>query len=172
MKRIISLLLAVMIAFGCLSITASAAPTPINVTFRGTTVEFPDAQPFVDANGRTMVPLRPIGEAMGLSVSWEADTRSALFTYTRYLDVGHEYYACLFTIGSEYLNSACTYFDENYVNVDGHPLLMCRMDTAPVIRDGRTYAPVRYLAEAFGYSVSWDAATKTVQITGTGCYED
>ena len=171
MKRIISLLLAVMIAFGCLSITASAAPTPINVTFRDAAVEFPDAQPFIDENGRTMVPLRPIAEAMGLDVSWIESTRSAVFSYTRYTDTGHEYYACVFTIGSYYLNSACTYFDENYVDVGGRPLLIGKIDTAPVIREGRTYAPARYLAEAYGFTVNWDAATKTVQISGTGYYE-
>ena len=36
------------------------------------------------------------------------------------------------------------------------------MDTAAIIRDARTYAPVRYLAEAAGYDVSWDNDTRTV----------
>ena len=38
--------------------------------------------------------------------------------------------------------------------------------TAAIIRDDRTYAPIRYLAEYFGYIVGWDAATRTVTITG------
>ena len=38
------------------------------------------------------------------------------------------------------------------------------MDTAAVIIDGRTYAPVRYLAEYFGYSVEWDGMSNTVVI--------
>jgi hypothetical protein len=33
-----------------------------------------------------------------------------------------------------------------------------------VIRDGRTYLPAKYVAEALGYTVSWDAATQTVSI--------
>jgi hypothetical protein len=36
------------------------------------------------------------------------------------------------------------------------------MDTAAVIADGRTYAPVRYLAEYFGYVVKWDGTTRMV----------
>jgi hypothetical protein len=38
------------------------------------------------------------------------------------------------------------------------------MDTAAVIKNSRTYAPVRYLAEAAGYSVDWDSTAKTVVI--------
>ena len=41
-----------------------------------------------------------------------------------------------------------------------------QMDTTPVIRNDRTCAPIRSLAEFFGYTVDWDAATKTVIITG------
>lgn len=39
-----------------------------------------------------------------------------------------------------------------------------QMDTAAVIVSGRTCAPVRYLAEYFGYEVGWDASTNTVII--------
>ena len=38
------------------------------------------------------------------------------------------------------------------------------MDTAAVIVSDRTYAPVRYLAEFFGYDVGWDGASRTVLI--------
>ena len=39
------------------------------------------------------------------------------------------------------------------------------MDTAAVIVNSRTYAPIRYLAEFFGYKVDWDGKTKTVLLT-------
>jgi len=39
------------------------------------------------------------------------------------------------------------------------------MDTAAAIVNGRTYAPARYLAEAFGYNVGWDGNTSTVTIS-------
>ena len=39
------------------------------------------------------------------------------------------------------------------------------MDVAPVIIDGRTLAPARYVAEAFDYCVNWNEDTKSVLIT-------
>ena len=38
------------------------------------------------------------------------------------------------------------------------------MDTAAVIVNDRTYAPIRYLAEFFGHTVGWDGAARTVFI--------
>ena len=39
-----------------------------------------------------------------------------------------------------------------------------RMDTQPVIKEGRTYAPLRYMVQSFGYNVGWDQETKTVTV--------
>ncbi len=39
-----------------------------------------------------------------------------------------------------------------------------QMDTAAYVKDGRAMLPIRYVAEALGLSVSWDAQTKTVHI--------
>ena len=36
---------------------------------------------------------------------------------------------------------------------------------APVIIDGRTFVPVRFVADELGVTVAWDDATKTVTIT-------
>jgi hypothetical protein len=38
------------------------------------------------------------------------------------------------------------------------------MDTTAVIVNGRTFAPIRYLADYFGYRVDWDGDTYTVII--------
>jgi hypothetical protein len=39
-----------------------------------------------------------------------------------------------------------------------------QMDTTAVVKDGRTYAPLRYMVQSFGYDVSWDKETKTVVV--------
>jgi hypothetical protein len=39
-----------------------------------------------------------------------------------------------------------------------------QMDVAPVIRGGRPYLPIRYIAESFDYTVSWNAAAKIVTL--------
>ncbi len=48
-----------------------------------------------------------------------------------------------------------------YVNGAARP----PTDVAPVIRDGRTCLPARYVAESFGCRVSWDEAAQMVIIT-------
>lgn len=39
------------------------------------------------------------------------------------------------------------------------------LDTAPIIVDGRTMLPIRFISESLGLNVEWDAETKTVTIT-------
>ena len=38
------------------------------------------------------------------------------------------------------------------------------IDTCPVIKDGSTYIPARYLVEMIGYDVKWDGVTKHISI--------
>ena len=120
-----------------------AAPSGISVTVGGTAVEWTDAAPFIDANSRTMVPLRAVADAMSLTVNWDGDAREASFS-----DGSKTIY---FPIDSTSARTS-----------DGGAV---EMDTAAVIASERTYAPIRYLAEYFGYTVGWDGATQTVSLT-------
>lgn len=115
---------------------------PISVTVGGKAVAWTDAVPFIDDNSRTLVPLRAVGDAMGLTVGWDASAREASFT-----DGTKTIY---FPIGSRDARTG-----------DGGTV---SMDTAAVIKGGRTFAPIRALAEYFGYTVAWDASTRTVII--------
>lgn len=106
-----------------------------------------DAAAFVK-NGRTYVPVRYLALALGVAendIGWDGKTR----TVTLKLDN----VTLRLTIGSKTL----------YVN--GQPR---QMDVAPVIVKGRTYLPARWVAEAFGYEVHWDAGTKTVLVFPPG----
>ena len=116
--------------------------TGISVTVGGSAVVWTDASPFIDANSRTMVPLRAVADAMSLNVSWDGAAREAVFTD------GSK--TIIFPIDSTSARTG-----------DGVPV---QMDTAAVIVSERTYAPIRYLAEFFGYTVGWNAETKTVSI--------
>ena len=117
-------------------------PPAVRVTVGGTPVAWTDVRPYIDENNRTMVPLRAVAEALGMTVSWDAYRREAGFS------VGTK--TLTFPIGSV-----------DAVKEDG---TFIHMDTAAVINANRTYAPVRYLAEYFGYTVDWDAAARTVII--------
>lgn len=121
---------------------ATPAANSVNVTVNGNAVQWTDATPFVDEHSRTMVPLRAVADAMGLDVNWDSNSRVASFSGR-----GN---AIFFPIDS---NIA---FTSNGKSIS--------MDTAAVIVSGRTYAPIRYMAEFFGYEVGWNAATRTVEI--------
>ena len=147
MKKSMSLILALLMCIGLAApVLAEEAPSGTSVTVGGKTVEWTDAAPFIDANNRTMVPLRALADAMGLKVSWHAADREAVFTN-----------------GSKII---CFPIDSSTARTsDGSSV---QMDTTAVIANDRTYAPIRYLAEYFGYDVGWDASTSTVIITKGG----
>lgn len=121
---------------------ASPTSNGVSVSVDDKAVTWTDAAPFIDANSRTMVPLRAVADAMGLDVNWDGSAREAVFTN----------------------GSKTIYFpiDSNTARTSNGGTV--RMDTAAVIVNDRTYAPIRYLAEYFGYEVGWDAATRTVTI--------
>ena len=124
----------------------NASQNSVAVTVNGSAVEWTDASPFINSDGRTMVPLRAVGDALGLSVNWDGAKREAIFSN----------------------GSKTIYFpiDSNTAHTsDGRQIVM---DTAAIVIDGRTYAPIRYLAEFFGFTVDWDGGSKTVIIKGNG----
>ena len=94
MKRIMSLFTAAALVVG-MSVPTLAAE--INVTVEGAPVTWTDAKPFIDENDRTLVPLRPIANALGLEVGWNDDTNTASFTdgeTTAEFVVGSNEYHC------------------------------------------------------------------------------
>lgn len=99
-------------------------------------------QPPIIQNGRALVPLRAIFEALGASVSWDNATRTVTSikgdTTLR------------LTVGSNTL-----YKNGNGITIDV---------PAQIIND-RTIVPVRAVSEAFDAQVVWDAADRTVTIT-------
>lgn len=86
------------------------------------------------SQNRTMVPLRFIAEAFGADVSWAQDTKTVTIV------------------------------------IDGKVLTM-RINqeledfgAAPIISNGRTMVPIRYISEELGANVIWVPSTKTVAI--------
>ncbi|MCD8091281.1 MAG: flavodoxin [Clostridiales bacterium] len=153
MKKIISLFMAVILVF---SLTACAEAEEnrdnsedftlalqINssiITVNETESEI-DAPPVI-VEGRTLVPIRAIIEAMGGEVEWNQDTQTAELTYNG--DVIE------LTIDS---NTA-------YFNGTANEL-----DTAPAVVSGRTMLPIRFIAESFEFDVDWNSETQTITIT-------
>jgi hypothetical protein len=99
--------------------------------------------PPVVVNGRTMVPVRFVGEAFGASFSWDNAQRKATYQYG---DLTIEIYA-----------------DKKTAMINGKSI---SLDTAPVIIEGRTMVPLRFVGEHMGASVEWDDRSSTAIIHG------
>ncbi len=126
------------------SLTASAAskpPTFVSVVMDGKKIWFPDAQAFIDANGRTLVPVRFVAESLGAKVGWESKTQT--------VPISRGDQAIVLTI------------DQNIVQVNGKEVTL---DTKAILSGGRTFVPLRFVSEVLGAKVEWDNPTATVFI--------
>ena len=92
-----------------------------------------DVNPIVQ-NGRTLVPIRFIAEALGATVDWDGSTATA-------------------TITKDGLRATLVIGE-----------ISQGMDVAAQIIDNRTMVPLRYVAETLGATVNWAAETGTIQI--------
>lgn len=72
MKKIIQTLL--VIVFIIVSVVPSFGQTNVGIILNNNPVSFNDSSgyPFIDSNGRTLVPLRQTMEAAGYTVSWDS----------------------------------------------------------------------------------------------------
>ena len=114
-----------------------------------------DAPPLV-SNGCTLVPVRFLAYALGARTSWDPSARQV--TITRDTN-GYDVVELTMTIGSIAMGS---------LSVNGNACgtyKTFQMNVAPVIMNGRTYLPASYVAEAFGFKVSWDAAAQTITVS-------
>ena len=140
-KKLFSLVITIAIMLSVFSVTTLAAGMTIKLDGKNLTT---DVAPFIDANGRTMVPVRLISEGLGASVAWDAKSR--LITITKSTTV------IKLTIGSK------------QITTNGQA---STMDTAAVIASGSTYVPVRFIAEALNLTAGWDGPTGTVLLTSS-----
>lgn len=93
-------------------------------------------------NDRTLVPMRQMFDALGAKVDWDNDTNTAT---AKFDDSTID-----FTIG------------ETTAIINENPAYM---DIPARLEENRTYIPLRFFAENFGYSVEWDDAIKTVTLS-------
>ncbi|MGE5390040.1 MAG: copper amine oxidase N-terminal domain-containing protein [Deltaproteobacteria bacterium] len=118
---------------------AAPASAATKVMLDGKQLSF-DVDPVV-YNGTTLVPLRAIFEAMGATVKWEPATQRAIATKG---DTG-----VVLKIGS--------------MDATINGLTQTLQVPAKNI-NGSTMAPLRFVGEAFGAKVRWDAKTSTANI--------
>jgi len=117
-----------------------SAEQPIRVYIDGVPLSM-DVPPQL-VEGRTLVPLRAIFEALGAEVDWNPETQTVIGTKGDII--------VILTVGSM------------TPTVNGQ---VVPIDVPAQIVDDRTLVPVRFVAESFGVDVDWDSDTRTVTIT-------
>lgn len=151
-KRLVALCLVFVLLLslcgGALAAPGASAPV---LKVDGKAVSFSDdlGVPYINSDDRTMMPLRAAAYAMGLTeedLYWDNNTRTAFFFH------GNTHVS--FQEGS----TVCT------IEKSGKHTEV-QMDTKLENRNSRVYAPVRFLAEALGFTATWDDASRTASIS-------
>ena len=143
MKKTLKFSITLLIIIGILiSVISVNASEQVKVKIDNNEISF-DVPPQL-IGGRTMVPLRAIFEALGATVQWDDSTQ----TVVAYNEV---------SIVKATINN-------NIMTVNN---IEKTMDVAPMLVDGRTLVPARFVAEAFNCGVNWNADEWTVYITTT-----
>jgi len=134
---------AVLLLLGLLLIlpapAASAAAPSVQVVVDGRVVLFD--QPPRNVGGRVLVPLRGVFERLGAFVQWEPRARTVI--------AGRPGTQVVLVIGNP------------RAAVNGRPV---SLDVPPLIIGGRTLVPLRFVSQALGARVEWEALTRTVFI--------
>ncbi|MFB9278852.1 copper amine oxidase N-terminal domain-containing protein [Cohnella cellulosilytica] len=145
-KTIMAAIAVSVFAGGIMTSKVSAEPGKdlqiIPIIVNGQKVRFPDTEPYMNTDGRTMVPVRFVSEMLGAEVTWENSTQTAIIQY--------EGKTIRMPIGSK------------TVSVDGEDR---ELDTAAEKYDGRTMVPLRFVSEVLGSGVEWDGAAHSVKVT-------
>lgn len=95
--------------------------------------------PYIAKGDRTMVPLRVVSENMGFKVDWQEDGQ---LIYLENKNLGRK---LILQIGTNTatLNDQPLFIDENEKTL------------APLLKNNRTYVPLRFIAENMGYKVDY-----------------
>jgi len=141
-KNLLAIFCALTILFS-LCMSASA----INVVVNGKKLTM--AQPPIMYNGRVMVPVRDVFEALGVAVFYEPGNINCV-TKDKTVNLTND----------GRFNSLGDY---NLI-VNDYEL---EMDQQPINYNGKIMVPVRVISEALGASVTWDKLSETVTVTAT-----
>jgi len=91
--------------------------------------------------GRTIIPVRAITEELGATVAWDSETKSV-------------------TVSKDGIEIILT-MNSTKVFVNG---VEQQIDVPAEITNGRTYVPLRFIAETFGLATSWDGENGIIDI--------
>ncbi|GAB6159004.1 hypothetical protein JCM39194_22040 [Desulfotomaculum varum] len=110
-----------------------------------------EAQTFV-SGGHTYVPLRYLGEALGVQVQWVGGGSGQGLLILRKGDSG----------------LVCRLGSSSYTVIRGSQAAVRQMEATPLLQENRVYLPARQVAQEFGYRVSYNPASQALQFSYAG----
>lgn len=119
---------------------AGAAAAEIQVQVNGNPVQFGAAQP-VRVEGRVLIPLRAVVEALGADVKWDPSTQTVR--------------------GAKGSSEFTLRIGARQATVNGKDTTL---DVPAQLISGATMVPLRFVAEALGAEVEWNAAAQQVVV--------
>lgn len=140
MKKRLAIILVMALCMSLMAVPVMAATPQVTVILDGKQLTFTDVAPVVE-EGRTLVPLRAIFEAMGAKVDWNQDAKTAT------------------AVKGD--TTVVLKLDDVSPTINGE---VKKIDVPAKVVNNRTLAPLRFVGEAFGGTVEWDQATYTVKI--------
>ncbi len=138
--RVLKIFIVFVLLMSSVAVTFAEEVQDIKLRIEGELVEF-DVPPVI-VNGRTLVPVRAIAEASGAEVGWDEASRVVTIT----------------TVSAEIKLT----IDKTTALVDSK---QTTLDTPAQIISDRTFVPVRFVGESFGYNVRWNDKYRTVYLT-------
>lgn len=124
---------------------ATGLEVSVRVVVRG--VDLPLHVPPLLVAGRTLVPVRAVAEHLGVRVEWDGSTRTVTVRTPRR------------TVRFRVEDARVA------VTRDGTEATVT-LDVVPILAGDRLLVPLRALAEALGFAVTWDGETRTVHVDG------
>ncbi|WP_454193951.1 stalk domain-containing protein [Paenibacillus sp. Marseille-Q7038] len=121
----------------------AAGATPVEVLLNTKKMSFPDAKPFQDSQGSVMVPIRFVSEALGAKVSYSKSGKTTVVGVT---DKDH---TVKMTVG------------QTTALIDGKKK---SYGTKIILKQNRTFVPLRLVSEGLGQKVEWDKVGRWVWI--------
>lgn len=146
MKKLLSAILALLMMFSCVGITA-LAEEDIRIVIDGKYQSY-DVMPVIE-NSRTLVPMRGIFETLGAAVNWDGDTQTVMAAKGDIVVV--------LQIGNT----------TAWVNGEAKTL-----DVPAKIINDRTMVPARFVSETLGCKVEWDELKRRVFINSPTLHEE
>ncbi len=133
-----------------------------SVTVKNNLIKF-EAPPYIKG-GKTLVPIRAITEGLGAEVLWDSETQS--------VTISKDDTVVVITINSTTVSVTKPVIDpvadpetDPVIDPLAEPVTETVMiDVLPEITCGRTYVPLRFLAETFGLDVNYDGEEQTIDI--------